>query len=271
MRLKYLASMVATLFGHGAATAAPPPLPMAPTGPWNVEFADSMCLLSRAYGDDRSTHLILKPAMVGDDLEIIVTKATASPSGGKYGKAVLSIDGKPSLADTSFVAYSTKKQRLLRIWNKEDNFALAAVRGSLQIDAKSAGRYSFALPGIDQALPVLTTCLDQLRTAYKISKADLDSIATQPEGRLASFFSTDDYPEAAWSNGLMGTVGVLIWVEATGRVSTCDVVETSAAPILQKTTCDVLTQRARFKPAKDATGRAIRAPAFGRIRWELGS
>jgi len=270
VRIKSLAAF-AILFGHAIATAAPPPLPMALTGPWNVEFADSMCLLSRAYGDDRSTHLIFKPAMVGDDLELIVTKARTSLSAGKYGKAVLSIEGKPSPADTSFIAYSTKTQRLIRIWNKEDNFALAALHGTLQIDAKSEGRYSFAIPGIDQALPVLTTCLDQLRTAYKISKADLAAIATQPEGRLASFFSTDDYPEAAWTNGLMGTVGVLVWVEATGRVSTCEVVETSAAPILQKTTCDILTQRGRFKPAKDAAGRAIRAPAFGRIRWELSS
>ena len=49
LRLKYFALMVAILLAQGAATAAPP-LPMTPTGPWNVEFADSMCLLRRAYG-----------------------------------------------------------------------------------------------------------------------------------------------------------------------------------------------------------------------------
>jgi len=272
VRINGLAAALSILFAHGVATAAPKPSPpMTPTGPWNVEFADSMCLLSRSYGKGGATNLIFKPAMLGNDLEIIVTRATTNLRDSEQGKVLLSIEGKPSPAETYFLAYSTKKQRLLRIWNKEDKFALATVRGTLQIEAKSEARYSFAVPGIDQAFPVLSKCLEQLRTAYKISEADLAAIATKPEANLPSFFSTDDYPYEAWSNGVMGTVGALIWIEANGHVSTCEVVESSAGAILEKTTCNILTKRARFTPARDASGRAIRAPTFTRIRWELPS
>ena len=271
MRLKILAASFTVLLAHTTSTATPAPALMTPTGPWNVEFADSVCLLSRPYGKDRSTHLIFKPAMLGNDLEIIVTKATTALGNSEQGKVVLSIDGKPSPADTNFTAYSTKKQRLLRIWNKEDKFALTAVRGTLQIDAKSEARYFFAIPGINQAFPVLSKCLGQLRTAYKISDSDLSAIVTEPEANLPSLFSTNDYPDEAWSNGVTGTVGALIWVETTGHVSTCEIVESSGGPILEKTTCTILTKRARFTPAKDASGRAIRAPMFTRIRWELPS
>ena len=268
MRLKFLAASFAILFSHTIAAAAPkPPALMAPTGPWNVDFADKMCLLIRPYGKDRSTHLMLKPAMLGDSLEIIVTKSTSASSDPRSGKAALSIWGTPSAAETYFTAYSTANARLIRIWIKEDAIPLSTVRGTLQIDAKHEGRHLFAIPGIEQALPILSKCLGQLRTAYKVSDTDLAAIVTKPKAELAAFFSTEDYPSEAWSTGKGGTVGVLIWVEATGRVSTCEVIETSAAAVLEKATCDVLIKRAKFNPAKDAAGRTVRAPSFGRVRW----
>jgi len=270
VRIKSLAAAFAILFIHAAATAAPAPPPlMAPTGPWNVEFADKMCLLSRPYGKNGATQLMFKPAMLGDSLEIIVTRTKTPISNSEHGKAVLSIKGNPSPAESYFSAYSTVKHRLLRVWIKDDAIALSAISGTFQIDAKPEGRYAFAIPGIDQALPVLAQCLDQLRTAYKISSTDLAAIATGPQADLPRFFSTNDYPLEALKNGQVGTVGVLIWVEADGGVSSCEVIESSAAPILEKTTCNVLTKRARFTPAKDAAGQAVRAPRFSRIRWEL--
>ena len=271
MRIKSLAAAFAIPFAHAAAAAASPPPLMAPTGPWNVEFADKTCLLSRPYGKNRTTQLILKPAMLGESLEIIVTRAKTPIVDSEHGRAVLSIGGTPSSAESYFRAYSTVKSRLLRVWIKEDAIALSAVRGTLQIDARPEGRYAFAVPGIDQARPVLSKCLDQLRAAYKISSTELAAIATKPDATPAAVFSTNDYPLQAVKEGKVGTVGVLIWVEADGRVSTCEVIESSAAPILEKTTCNVLTKRAKFTPAKDAEGRAIRAPSFSRVRWELPS
>ena len=68
MPRKIFAASLTALLAHATATAGPPPLPTAPNGPWTVDFADSMCILSRAYGKDRATTLMLKPSMVGDDL-----------------------------------------------------------------------------------------------------------------------------------------------------------------------------------------------------------
>ena len=268
MRLKFFAASFAILFAHTMAAAAPnPPALMEPSGPWNVDFADKMCLLIRPYGKDRTTYLTLKPAMLGDSLEIIVTKAATAPRDGRSGKAALTVAGTPLAAETYFTAYSTAKTRLLRIWIKEDALALSAVRNTLQIDAKPEGRHLFAIPGIENALPILTKCLDQLRTAYKVSNTDLAAIVSEPKAELAAIFSTEDYPYEAYSEGKGGTVGVLFWIEATGRVSTCEVIESSALPVLEKATCDVLTKRAKYSPAKDAEGRAVRAPSFSRVRW----
>jgi len=268
VRLKFFAAALAILFSSTMAAAAlKPPALMAPTGPWNVDFGDKMCLLVRPYGKDRSTHLMLKPAMLGDGLEIIVSETTSEASDPLSGKAALSIWGTPSAAETYFNAYSTASARLIRIWIKEDAIPLSTVRGTLQIDAKPEGRHLFAIPGIENALPILSKCLDQLRTAYKVSSTDLAAIVSEPKAERAAVFSTEDYPYEAYSTGKGGTVGVLFWIEATGRITTCEVIESSAAPVLEKATCDVLIKRARYSPARDAAGRPVRAPSFTRVRW----
>ena len=267
MRIVILALSFAFL-GHAMATAAPAPPPMTPSGPWTVEFADSMCLLSRAYGKDRAINLAFKPGLVGNELEIIVLKSTSAIADPNGGKAILAVPGIATIGDGGFWAYSTPKARLVRI-DADDKLPMAALRGSLSIDADDEGRYAFALPGIERALPVLTRCLGQLRAAYKISDAVMAAIATPPKADVLRLFSTNDYPREAARLEQSGTVGVLSWVETSGRVSSCEVIESSGAAALDQATCSIIQRRARFTPATDAAGKAIRAPTFHRIRWEL--
>ena len=230
-----------------------------------------MCHLSRPYGSDRATNLIFKPGMIGDEMEIIVAKTTAKIGDGTYGKAVVSISGNKVIDDALFSAYSTARARLIRIQLRDDEFTLSAMRGTLSIDAAPESRHFFAIPGIERALPILAQCIDELRTIYKVSKKDLAAIVTKPEGSLPRLFSTDDYPSEALRNNESGTVGALVWVEITGRISTCAIIESSGSTALEQTTCDILKRRSRFAPAKDAAGKAVRAPMFTRIRWLLPS
>jgi len=134
VRFYTIAATLALLLVHAAGSAAPPAL-MAPTGPWNVEFADSMCLLSRSYEKDRTTTLIIKPSMIGTDLEIVVMKARTAIGNVRGGRVVLSVANGAPVDDVYFTAYSTAKMRLVRI-NARDKVALANLRGTLSIDAE---------------------------------------------------------------------------------------------------------------------------------------
>ena len=81
--------------------------------------------------------------------------------------------------------------------------------------------------------------------------------------------SANDYPAEAIRLGQQGTVRVRLKVSAEGRVMGCSVIQ-SASPSLDRTTCRILTERARFVPAKGTNGEAIKsefdAPP---IRWVL--
>jgi TonB family protein len=270
MRIDRITALLAILLTPSLALAAPKiSTPRMPTGPWNVEFADSMCVLSRPFGNDGLSNLALKPAMLSQDFEIVVTEPARGSREPNSGPVVVTVAGMTKVQDSRFTAYNTSKMRLLRMQVNEKQLALSAVNGTISIEAKDENRHHFAVPGIDRAFPILTRCVDQLREAYKVSKADLAAIATMPEGLLPGLFSTDDYPQEALSKGQYGTVGVLLWVDEAGKVATCEVIEAGAAASLKETTCGIFKRRAKFVPAKGSDGKAIRAPIFTRIQWRL--
>ena len=63
-----------------------------------------------------------------------------------------------------------------------------------------------------------------------------------------------DYPAFALRSGQQGKVAVTLSIGADGRVTHCGVIRSSGVAILDQTACRLLTMRARFDPARDASG-----------------
>ena len=94
--------------------------------------------------------------------------------------------------------------------------------------------------------------------------------AAQAKGSLAGLITDTDYPAAAIRAEEEGTVRVRLGVGANGRVTSCEVSQSSGSSSLDSATCRILRSRARFTPAKDQTGAAtadtITSPP---ITWRL--
>jgi periplasmic protein TonB len=89
-----------------------------------------------------------------------------------------------------------------------------------------------------------------------------------PTGELITRFEmSSDYPQAARRNGWQGDVQAELTFNSKGRVTACKVVKSSTYPVLDKATCDLLTQRARFKTkdTRGAAGTVLTPP----IEWRL--
>jgi TonB family protein len=76
-------------------------------------------------------------------------------------------------------------------------------------------------------------------------------------GDLRALFSGDDYPANAQMNGEQGTVQVRLSIDSAGSVSDCTVIRSSSFRSLDDATCTILKDRAKFRPAHDANGRAV--------------
>ena len=78
-----------------------------------------------------------------------------------------------------------------------------------------------------------------------------------------------DYPSEALRGGLQGRVTVHFTVLTSGRIAGCQVVASSGSPLLDATTCRLLTKRLRFRPATDGQGRPIETQLYSDHTWGI--
>ena len=71
------------------------------------------------------------------------------------------------------------------------------------------------------------------------------------------WITSDDYPALALQNELQGKVRIELAIDSNGKVSRCTVTQSSGAPLLDETTCELGRTRARFRPARDDLGRPV--------------
>jgi len=76
-----------------------------------------------------------------------------------------------------------------------------------------------------------------------------------------------DYPRALGDAGIGGTVTMRFTVGTDGRVSNCRVIGSSGNAELDETTCRLIEQRYRYRPARDWEGRPVPSTDTDEHEW----
>ena len=87
---------------------------------------------------------------------------------------------------------------------------------------------------------------------------------------LSGGIAPRDYPRRAVERRAQGTTYLRFTVLPDGRVRNCVVTRSSGHRDLDAATCPLLERNLRYRPARDATGRAIAETIRGQQDWELG-
>jgi protein TonB len=90
-----------------------------------------------------------------------------------------------------------------------------------------------------------------------------------PRNNPGSWVTTDDYRSSWINRELIGTARFRLQIAASGKVENCTITGSSGHAELDKATCDLVTRRARFDPAKDNTGATVSGTYTSSVRWEL--
>lgn len=85
-----------------------------------------------------------------------------------------------------------------------------------------------------------------------------------------ALISHHDYPEEALRSSEEGRVRFRVDLDASGAVSGCTTVESSGSASLDAVSCRIMTTRARFHPATDASGEPVPSSFTSTIEWWLG-
>ncbi len=99
----------------------------------------------------------------------------------------------------------------------------------------------------------------------------MNPVAQAATGDEAAWITPDDYPAESLRYGEQGTVQVSWTIRADGRVIACRTVASSGFARLDAAACRAITERGRYRPARDAAGRAIAMSKTRRVRWQLPS
>lgn len=251
-----------------AARAADAPL-LQPTGKWIVDYGDTNCSASRAYGTDRA------PLTLGFSL---------SPS-GRIVRVVVGQRGRPPAAryfhlktnaapeKTTGLRFPSSDRRTDIIWINLERPVLDRFRdaGEIALNGDGVIDRRLALPQFAAVLKALDQCNADLRRHWNAG-ADGEARLSRPAKALKSlhkYVSHEDYPAQALFAGAGGTTSFTLLVDETGSVKDCAIEETSGIASIDAMSCLVLINRAKFEPALDLDGKPARSVVSSKITWRV--
>lgn len=90
-----------------------------------------------------------------------------------------------------------------------------------------------------------------------------------PMNNPAQWVTANDYPSKALRQELEGNVRFKLTINEIGRVSNCAIISSSGHETLDSVTCELIMQRAQFRPAFDKSGKPKTGFYTNRVRWVI--
>ena len=95
------------------------------------------------------------------------------------------------------------------------------------------------------------------------------AVGAKPRNNPGAWVTTDDY-RSSWINREMaGVASFKVQVGADGRAEACLITKSSGHDALDQATCDLISKRARFEPAKNSKGEKVSGIYASSVRWQL--
>ncbi len=88
-----------------------------------------------------------------------------------------------------------------------------------------------------------------------------------PARQVGGVISESDYSASARAAGRAGTVLARFVIGTEGQVTSCNVISSSGDASLDSTTCSLIQERFRFRPAIDSEGKALEEERTQRVVW----
>lgn len=241
------------------------------TGPFKVRSATDRCVVASAFKRADQKLVVDLEARPGGESYEIRLYAPGSLHDEPWDDGKFSL-GSVKLESDVLVARRSNQAGILiyELGAKRNELIAAGPSPELRV-RETANPGDLTVVGLDAALALVDACTADLLERWGYSKEFQHTLAKPPKPLKdwASYVSPYDYPAAAASLRLHGDTHALIDVDIDGKASNCRVVRSSGQKEFDKTTCMVVTKRARYEPARNAKGEPIKAPFYLVFRWEV--
>ncbi|MXO48071.1 TonB family protein [Erythrobacter vulgaris] len=150
---------------------------------------------------------------------------------------------------------------------REVETAIAERTESLTISVGRSDPVVLHFTGFGQGLEAMDVCLDDLVRSWGYDPEVQRSLATRPKakGDMSDWFRGGVYPTMAMRKGLSGSIGYRLAINEKGRVTDCVIQSNYSDPAFSESVCDGFTRNARFEPARNAAGEAVKSYSANRV------
>lgn len=101
------------------------------------------------------------------------------------------------------------------------------------------------------------------------SKPIAEAIAAKARNNPGEWITESDYKTSWINRGWAGNAGFRLQVGANGRVEGCQITRSTGHTALDEATCELVTRRAKFEPARNGDGEKVPGSYSSSVRWQI--
>ena len=244
---------------------------LAPTTKWQLDYQPTHCVAARDFGPaDNSTTLAIRPAPNGDTYELMIVRNGRGPKFAEQLAGTVDFGSGPVKSWVLRISANSPNKVLHMARVSNAVMAQARTAKSLRFQAGKAVDATMQLASMPALLTGLQNCTADLMKHWNHGGEADGRIAETAKGDMRPLFTGEDFPLEALQLRQEGSGQFLLLIDEQGKVAGCHLVKTSGIPAFDARACQVIRERAKFKPARDATGKAVRSSVTTPpIMWRL--
>lgn len=258
MKLRMAATLPALIWSSIATSAAAPDTVLQPVENWMVDYGATQCTAARSFGTAASPIVLgIVPSLNGNSFQVLVNVPQPGPVYSKELRG--SVDFGTGGIKTGVLYFGAKgvNQSVYQFSLPAAQMDWARSAQTVSMETETGVRYTFALSNMPALLDDLRNCTGNLQQYWNMDGKNLRT-ADVPVGDIHSILTAKDYPVEALRRQPQGTTQYLLLIDDKGAVTRCDVAVPSGMVTLDSTGCQVIQERARFRPAIDVQGKKVR-------------
>jgi len=258
--------MIAALWG----AAATPLLaaPMQPLKPWSLDYGATQCAATRSYGEASApVTLGIVPSLSGTNYMLQVSEPQPGPHFAQDSEGIVDFGKGPIKSGVLYFGAQGASMRAFQFRLMASQMEQALSAPSMNLRGPNGTQFELVLAEMPTVLDALRKCTEALQRSWNVGASFRKPQA--PQGNITDMFVTSDMPADAMKKQRDGTQYQLL-VDETGAISGCDVLVPSGSALIDTTGCQLVRERAKFKPAMDSAGKAVRSVwTSPRVTWRI--
>jgi Gram-negative bacterial TonB protein C-terminal len=283
--LHTLAAIAMVLSPLPALAKDKPPISLARTGKWEMNYDRDSCHLYASFGEGKQAVLMRMTRFQPTDTtdltlfgEPVRSSSTKLPLVIRFGsvfpsrkiEAVAGSDGAKVplviLSSTRFDGVDYRGGTQPVSITPEQEAAITAVDLTLR-----GKHYKLETGSLGKPMAAMRTCLADLERSWGFDPAVQQSLSrpANPVNYPGDWLRQSDYPVGSARMGHQGLVQFRLDIDEAGNVAGCRVLYRTDPDDFADRTCALLVKRAKLSAALDAKGTPVKSYFIGKVRWTL--